>query len=108
MLEVLARCPVTAPLEAGISEETEAEVVVGDLIGEVPCAVAVGLGSGGLNEAGAIGTILVIGVIECVDINGQATGMLRELDCTSDGTITEARRVVVTHLCFVVGIIHVG
>ena len=79
MLEVLARCPVTAPLEAGISEETEAEVVVGDLIGEVPCAVAVGLGSGGLNEAGAIGTILVIGVIECVDINGQATGMLREL-----------------------------
>jgi hypothetical protein len=36
MLEVLARCPVTAPLEAGISEETEAEVVVGDLIGEVP------------------------------------------------------------------------
>ena len=53
MLEVLARCPVAAPLEASLGEEAEAEVVVVYLVGEVPRAVAVLLGSGGLDVAGA-------------------------------------------------------
>ena len=36
VLIVLAGSPVAAPLEAGLGEELEAEVVVGDLVGEVP------------------------------------------------------------------------
>jgi hypothetical protein len=36
MLVVLAVGPVAAPLEAGLSEELEAEVIVGNLVGEVP------------------------------------------------------------------------
>ena len=50
MLVVLAGGSVAAPLEAGGGEELEAEVVVGDFVGEVPRAVAVGLASGGLYE----------------------------------------------------------
>ena len=55
MLEVLARCPVAAPLETGLGEEAEAEVVVVYLVGEVPRAVAICLGSSRLDEAGAVG-----------------------------------------------------
>ena len=50
MLIVLAVGPVAAPLEAGLGEELEAEVVVGDLVGEVPRTVAVGFTGGGLYE----------------------------------------------------------
>ena len=50
MLKVLARSPVAAPLEAGLGEEAEAEVVVVYLVGEVPRAVAVFLSRGGLGR----------------------------------------------------------
>ena len=43
MLVVLMRGPVTAPVEAGLAEEAEAEVVVVYLVGEVPVAVTIGL-----------------------------------------------------------------
>ena len=54
MLEVLARGPVAAPLEASFGEEAETEVVVVYLVEEVPRAVAIVGGSGGLNEARAV------------------------------------------------------
>ena len=47
MLVVLAGGPVIAPLEACLGEELEAEVVVGNLIGEVPRTVAIRLAGGG-------------------------------------------------------------
>ena len=50
VLVVLAGGPVTAPLEACLSEELEAEIPVVDLIGEVPRTVGVGLASDRLYE----------------------------------------------------------
>ena len=46
MLVILAGGPVTAPVEAGLGEEAEAEVVMVYLVGEVPIAIAIGLGGG--------------------------------------------------------------
>ena len=40
MLVILAGGPVTAPVEAGLGEEAEAEVVMVYLVGEVPIAIA--------------------------------------------------------------------
>ena len=50
MLVILAGGPVTAPVEAGLGEEAEAEVVMVYLVGEVPIAIAIGLGGGGLSR----------------------------------------------------------
>ena len=63
MLEVLARSPVAAPLEAGLGEEAEAEVVMVYLVGEVPIAIAIGLGGGGLYKECAILAYLIIWVV---------------------------------------------
>ena len=108
MLEVLARCPVAAPLKACLGEEAEAEVVVVYLVGKVPRAVTIGLGGGGLNKTGAVGTILVIGVVERVDVNSQPTGMFRQFGAARNGTVAEARRIVVAHLGLVIRIIDIG
>ena len=108
MLKVLARSPVAAPLEAGLGEEAEAEVVVVYLVGEVPRAVAVFLSRGGLDEARAVVAILVIGIVEGVDVDGQPPGMFRQLGAARDGAVAEGRRVVVAHLRLIVCIIHIG
>ena len=54
MLIVLTCSPVTAPLEASLSKETETEVFVINLIGEIPGAVAICLGGGWLDEERAV------------------------------------------------------
>ena len=89
MLVVLAGGPVTAPLETGLGEELEAEVVVGDLVGEVPRAVAVRFAGGGLDEQRTVVEGLDVGVVERVDIDGQSTGMLREVVGGSDVAVAE-------------------
>ena len=71
MLVVLAGGPVTAPVEAGLGEEAEAEVVVVYLVGEIPVTVAIGLGGGGLDEERAIVAYLIIRIIERVDVDGR-------------------------------------
>ena len=91
VLEVLARSPVAAPLEAGLGEEAEAEIIVVDLVREVPRAVAVVCGGGGLDEARAVVAILVIGIVEGVDVDGQPPGMFRQLGAARDDTVAEAR-----------------
>jgi len=91
MLEVLARSPVAAPLETSLGEEAEAEIIVVDLVREVPRAVAVVCGGGGLDEARAVVAILVIGIVEGVDVDGQPPGMFRQLGAARDGTVAEAR-----------------
>ena len=50
MLVVLARGPIATPVEAGLGEKFEAEVVVVYLVGKVPVAVAICLGRGGLDK----------------------------------------------------------
>ncbi|KWW26725.1 MAG: hypothetical protein AUK64_2457, partial [bacterium P201] len=90
------------------SKEAEAEVVVVYLVGEVPRAVAICLGSSRLDEAGAVGAVLVIGVVERVDVDGQSAGVLREFCGAGDSAVAERRRVVVAHLRLIVCIIHIG
>ena len=108
MLVVLTCSPVTAPFEASLGEKFEAEVVVVYLVGEVPVAVTKDLSRGGLDEERAIITHLIVRVVERVDVNGQSTGMLRQISAACDGTVAEARRVVVAHLCLVISIIDIG
>ena len=90
MLKVLARSPVAAPLEAGLGEEAEAEVVVVYLVGEVPRAVAIFLSRGGLDEARAIVKISIIRIVKGVDVDGQPPGMFRQFGTACDGTIAKA------------------
>ena len=71
MLVILAGGPVTAPVEAGLGEEAEAEVVMVYLVGEVLSAVAILHGRGGLDEERAIVAYLIIRIIERVDVDGR-------------------------------------
>jgi len=48
-----------------------------NLVGEIPCAVAIVSRRGGLDEACSIFTVFVIGVVERVDIYSQSACMLR-------------------------------
>ena len=90
MLVVLAGVPVAAPLEAGLSEELVAEVVVGDLVGEVPRSVAVRFSGGGFDEQRAVGEGLDVGIVKRVDVDGQSTGVLRELFGGGNVAVAEA------------------
>ena len=90
MLVVLARGPVAAPVEASGGEEAEAEVIVVNLVGEVPRAVAVRLAGDGLDERRAIIEGLDVGVVEGVDVDGQAAGVLGEVVGGGDVAIAEA------------------
>ena len=100
--------PIAAPIEAGLGKEFEAEVVVVNLVGEVPRAVTVGLASGRLDKERAVAERLDVGVVERVDVDGQSTGMLREIVGGSNVAIAEARGIVVAHLRLVVSIIDIG
>ena len=91
MLEVLARLPVTTPLKACLGEELEAEVVVVYLIWERFRAVTVFCSRGRLDEARAVGPVLVVGVVERIDVYCQPPGMLGELGGAGDGAEAEAR-----------------
>ena len=107
MLIVLAGAPVAAPPEAGLGEEAVAEVAAGDLVGEGLRAVAVYYGGGGLHVAGAVRAVLVVGIVERVDVDGQSAGMLRQRLTAGDGAVAEGRRVVVAHLRLVIGTVDV-
>ena len=108
MLEVLARFPVTAPLESVLGEEFIGQVVVVDFVGERFRPVTVFLGSGGLHLSGAVGLVLVIGIIQRVNVNGQSSCVLRQLLATGNVAIEETGGVVRPHLQFVIGIVFVG
>ena len=91
MLVILRVIPVTAPLEAGLGKEFETEVVVIDLVGEVPVTITIGFTRGGLDEERAILENLIIRIIERIDIDSQSASVFRQVGGTSDGTIAEAR-----------------
>ena len=107
MLVVLARGPIATPVEAGLGEELEAEVVVVYLVGKVPVAVAICLSRGGLDEERTILANLIIWVIQRVDVDGQSAGVLRQIGGASDIAVAEARRVVVAHLCLIISVIDI-
>ena len=95
MLVVLARGPVATPLEAGLGEKFEAEVVVVYFVRKVPVAVAICLCRSGLDEERAIVTHLVIRVVERVDVDGQSAGMFRQVGAFGPNILPKFRSTLV-------------
>lgn len=79
VLVVLTRGPVATPLEACFGEQFEAEILVVNLIREVPRAVAVRRTGSGLDKHCDVIKSLDVGIVKRIDVNGQAAGMLREI-----------------------------
>lgn len=91
MLIILDGGPVTAPFEARLSEEFEAEIIVGNLVREVPRTVAVRFTRSRFDEKRTAGKGFDVRIIERVDIHSQSTGMLRQRTGGGDVTVAEAR-----------------
>ena len=102
VLVVLQRAPGATPGEAVLAEETVAEVMAGNLIGKTLVAVDIGAPGGGLDEQRAVPLPAHAGVVEGVDIDGEATGMVRQARAALDGTVAVARGVVGLHGTLVV------
>ena len=105
VLVVFHGAPGAAPDEAVFDEQAVAEVAFIDLVTELLAAVGIGLAVGGLNDPAAILRMADIGIVERVDVDGEAAGVIGELLRTRDDTITEAAGVIVAHLTLIVGIV---
>lgn len=97
MLIVFQRTPVAAPTEPVTEEETVAEVLGSNLVGEHPASVNVRATGGRLHEQGAVRLAAHTGVVEGVDVDGQPQGMLRETGAAGNGTVAIAGGVVGLH-----------
>ena len=71
MLIVFQRTPVAAPTEPVTEEETVAEVLGSNLVGEHPAAVNIRATGGRLHEQGAVLPATDTGVVEGIDVDGQ-------------------------------------
>ena len=105
VLVVFHGAPGAAPDEAVFDEQAVAEVAFIDLVAELLAAVGIGLAVGGFYDPAAILRMADIGIVERIDVDGEAAGVIGELLRTRDDTITEAAGVVVAHLTLIVGII---
>ena len=76
MLVVFHGAPGAAPDEAVFDEQAVAEVAFIDLVAELLAAVGIGLAVGGFNNPAAILRMADIGIVECVDVDGEAAGMI--------------------------------
>jgi hypothetical protein len=83
-----------------LKEETVEEVASDNLIGIDGLAVDVAAGGGGLDHRA-----LHIGVVEGIDVDGEALSVLGELLRAADGPETETAGVVVAHGTLVGGIV---
>ena len=109
MLVVLHGAPGAAPSEAMFDEELVAEIIGGDLVTEVFLAIDIRQARGGLDDAMTVFlTITDVRVVEGIDVDGQAVGMLRQVLGVGHDTIVEAAGVVGAHLALVVAIVVVG
>ena len=80
MLVVFHGAPGAAPDEAVLDEELVAEIIGGDLVTEVLLAIDIRQARGGLDDAMTVFlTITDVRVVEGIDIDGQAVGMLRQV-----------------------------
>ena len=76
MLVVFHRPPRSAPGKAILKKQLIAEVTLVDLIFEVLLAVTVGFGCGWLNHLLSVLACPDIRVIERIDVNGEAFGVI--------------------------------
>lgn len=107
MLIIFAGIPIAAPGKAVFDKETVAEVVFIDLVGKIQTAVGVNLTSCGRN-IGIVRAVFVedyIRIIERVDINGKAVGVLRETGSAVHDTVVKAGSVIICHGSRVIAIV---
>ena len=76
MLIVFGAGPGAAPVEAVLEEEAVAEVAANNLVGEVSVTVDVRRAGGGLDDTRARWRDAVIGIVERIDVDGLAVGVL--------------------------------
>ena len=96
MLVILDRAPVTAPAEALGTEQATGQVVTGNLVGKSFVAVGITGGCGRLDDATAIAH-LHTGVVQRIQIDGQALGVLRESRGPCHRPVTETGSVIGLH-----------
>ena len=107
MLVVFHRPPRAAPDEAVLEEQTVTKVAFHNLIAIVLFPVNIWLGIRRLNNCLPV-TIADVWVVERVDVDGEASGMIGELLGVWDITIAETTSVVVAHLSFVISVVFVS
>ena len=108
MLVILHGAPSAAPSEAVLEEEAVEKITLYNLITILLAAVGIGTGRGRLDDLRAVLGVTDVGIIKGIDIDGETTGMIREMLGAGDGAITEATGVVVAHLELIVGIVLIG
>lgn len=96
MLIVLERAPVAAPGESVLSEETEAEVAVGDFVGVGSVAVYVRVSCLRLNLRFPVAR-LDTGIIERIDVHGESHAVGGEFLRACHGAVAETGGVVGGH-----------
>lgn len=92
MLVILQATPAATPTETIRFERLFAKVVVVDFVGELLATVNV-VGGCGRTDARAFDT----GILQWIDVDSHAKGMLREPPRTGYGAVVETRTVVGLH-----------
>ena len=75
VLVVFHGAPAASPGEAVLDEKAVAEIAFLDFVAIGFTTIGVGFGVGGFNDLTAVLAITDIGVIEWVDVDGEASGM---------------------------------
>ena len=104
MLVILAVGPIAAPFETFCLEEAVAEVTFLYLVVELLGAVEVGFASGRFCQLHAIAQLLVVGIVECVDVDGGTFAVLRNRLGVRDEAEIEGGGVVVAHRLLVISV----
>lgn len=105
VLIVLQRAPLSAPFEAVLDEQTVAQVALRYFVRPPLFAVGIAARRGRLYDGAAVLTLLDAGVVQRVDVDGQAQRVLRQFLRTGNGPEVEAAGVVVRHRAFVVSVV---
>ena len=105
VLIIFLGAPIAAPRKAVRLEETIAEITLSNLIGMILAAVGILLACCRLDESGTVAALADAGVIEWVDVDGHAHGVLGQALTARNGAEAEARGVVGRHRLLVVSII---
>ena len=104
MLVVFAVFPAAAPFESISGKEAKGEVVLIDFHGEVTASVYIGGAGSGLDQEAAV-YVFHVGVIEWIDVDGNAHAVFGDFRGMGDEAEVEGGAVVVGHGAFIVGVV---
>ena len=109
MLVILHSAPRATPCKTILNEQLITQIASGDFIWEVGFAVTILYGSCWFYYASAVFlAISDVGIVECVDVDSQSTGVFRQIGRARHIAVAEATGIVVAHLSLIVSIVVVG